>query len=446
MTPFMTGIKNTVDTALQMAVILRAMSVFFNQEGSDRDKAATPEYLKLIKLLGHDVVLIPCPWWTKVASIKWKQLGVEVMSDPNHLRRLESGNIAVKLGHASGGLCSIDIDDDNQFEEFLELNPRLKDSLLTKGARGGNIWVYIDGEYPPSKKTGPQSSWKIEWRADGNYTLISGLHPSGCNYRFLNEVKPVLIPFNAINFPDCVSSIFVTTATQRTQRTQRTQIHNNNYIYTPLVLHEALTFEQALDKYEGKIEATIPSCPGINHFSLFKVARIILSIIACCKRQLSYKELRTICSLWLKLNRSNLNPRLTEDDYFAELLESIAATRLNSEESEIVVAADRTKQGLYPNELNQLGKQKELSLLAGLCYNLSHLSDDGTFYLSIASIKEHLFPDQNKTTGYRRLMLLKAYGVIQQTKVGSLKGRKASEFVWVGMPADLENKAVSWSL
>jgi hypothetical protein len=41
-------------------------------------------------------------------------------------------------------------------------------------------------------------------------------------------------------------------------------------------------------------------------------------------------------------------------------------------------------------------------------------------------------------------MLLKAYGVIQQTKVGSLKSRKASEFVWIGMPTDLENKAVSW--
>jgi hypothetical protein len=430
-----------IDTALQRAVILRAMSVFFNQEGSDRDKAATPEYLKLIKLLGHDVVLIPCPWGTKVASIKWKQLGVESMSDSKHLRQLESGNIAVKLGHASGGLCSIDIDDDNQFEAFLELNPRLKDSLLTKGARGGNIWVYIDGEYPPSTNTGINSSWKIEWRAEGNYTMITGMHPSGCNYRFLNEVKPVLIPFNAINFPDCVSSIFVTTATQRTQRTQ---IHNNNYINIPLVLHEALTFEQALDKYEGKIEATIPSCPGINHFSLFKVARIVLSIIVCCKRQLSYKELRTICSLWCKLNRSNLNPSLTEDDYFAELLESIEATRLNSEECEIALAADRTKQGLYPDELNQLGKQKELGLLAGLCYNLSQMSEDGAFYLSIASIKEHLFPDQNKTTGYRRLMLLKAYGVIQQTKVGSLKSRKASEFVWIGMPTDLENKAVSW--
>ena len=35
---------------------------------------------------------------------------------------------------------------------------------------------------------------------------------------------------------------------------------------------------------------------------------------------------------------------------------------------------------------------------------------------------------------------------MQLRKVGSLKGRKASEFVWVGMPADLEDKAVSWSL
>jgi len=101
---------------------------------------------------------------------------------------------------------------------------------------------------------------------------------------------------------------------------------------------------------------------------------------------------------------------------------------------------------LYPDVLNQLGRQGELGLLAGFCYNLNQMADGGTFYLSVASIKEHLFPDQNKTTGYRRLMLLKAYGVIQQTKVGSLKGRKASEFVWVGMPTDLEDKAVAWNL
>ena len=202
MTRYKTTAIFCIDTAFQRAVILRAMSVLFKQEGSDRAKETTPEHLKLIKLLGHDVVLIPCRRGEKVASIKWKQLGVEVMSDPKHLRLLARSNIAVKLGKASGGLCSIDIDEDNQFEEFLELNPRLKDSLLTKGARSGNIWVYIDGEYPPSKKTGPQSSWKIEWRADGNYTLISGLHPNGFNYRFLNETQPLTVSLEDINWPE----------------------------------------------------------------------------------------------------------------------------------------------------------------------------------------------------------------------------------------------------
>ena len=52
-------------------------------------------YCTLHKLLGKNITLIPCRKGEKVASIKWKQLGVEVMSEPNHLRRLESGNIAV---------------------------------------------------------------------------------------------------------------------------------------------------------------------------------------------------------------------------------------------------------------------------------------------------------------------------------------------------------------
>ncbi|SVE55446.1 uncharacterized protein METZ01_LOCUS508300, partial [marine metagenome] len=48
-------------------------------------------YCTLQKLLGKNITLIPCPRGKKVASVQWKELGVEVMSDPNHLRRLESG-------------------------------------------------------------------------------------------------------------------------------------------------------------------------------------------------------------------------------------------------------------------------------------------------------------------------------------------------------------------
>ena len=59
------------------------------------------------------------------------------MQDSKYLKKLEGSNIAVKVGSASSGLCSIDIDDDSQYQAFLNLNPALKETLQTKGQRGG---------------------------------------------------------------------------------------------------------------------------------------------------------------------------------------------------------------------------------------------------------------------------------------------------------------------
>jgi hypothetical protein len=79
---------------------------------------------RLIKLLGSDVILIPCPLGQKATRFKWAETTVEVMADPAHLTKLTRGNIAVVLGSRSGGLCSIDIDDDELLEPFLAQNPR----------------------------------------------------------------------------------------------------------------------------------------------------------------------------------------------------------------------------------------------------------------------------------------------------------------------------------
>tara|TARA_Y100001954_G_C15405058_1_gene404612 strand:- start:309 stop:542 length:234 start_codon:yes stop_codon:yes gene_type:complete len=65
------------------------------------------------------------------------------MKDSKHLKMLEGSNIAVKIGSASIGLCSIDIDDDSQYHAFLNLNPALKETLQTKGQRWGKyLGVY----------------------------------------------------------------------------------------------------------------------------------------------------------------------------------------------------------------------------------------------------------------------------------------------------------------
>ena len=121
------------------------MSIF-NTENKNTTGSQEQGYKKLLSLLGPNVVLIPCLYGSKRAMISgWNKLSIECMKDSKHLKMLEGSNIAVKVGSASSGLCSIDIDDDSQYQAFLNLNPALKETLQTKGQRGGNIWVFVKG-------------------------------------------------------------------------------------------------------------------------------------------------------------------------------------------------------------------------------------------------------------------------------------------------------------
>jgi hypothetical protein len=70
---------------------------------------------------------------------------------PEYLASVNPGQ-NVLLGAASEGLCFIDIDNDNQLEAFLRLNPGLRESLISRGARNGNVWIRVQGKYPPSGK------------------------------------------------------------------------------------------------------------------------------------------------------------------------------------------------------------------------------------------------------------------------------------------------------
>ena len=74
------------------------------------------------------------------------------MEKPAYLQTLEAGNIGVAQGAVSNGLCSIDFDIEDFTESFLELNPKLSETLITRGARGCNIWVRCVFDYPRSAK------------------------------------------------------------------------------------------------------------------------------------------------------------------------------------------------------------------------------------------------------------------------------------------------------
>jgi len=159
----------------------------------------------LMQLLGDDVVFLPCKQRQKGSrDQEWQKYTVERMKDPDYIRRLNSASsLAVSLGAPSGGLCSIDIDDDADVEPFLELNPAFRSTLMSRGHRGANIWVRIKGDYPglAMLKRADGSEWG-EWRATGGCTMINGQHPNGVWYSRAPEVKPLDLPFANIVWPE----------------------------------------------------------------------------------------------------------------------------------------------------------------------------------------------------------------------------------------------------
>jgi hypothetical protein len=173
-----------------------------------RVERATNPVEEILALLG-DAVLVPNRRLTKKPIVKdWQKLTLESMSRPDHIRSFIGQNIGVLLGRASGGLCTIDIDNDSDVEHFLEDNPSLRDMMRTKRVRGCNIWLRMEGDYPASTSIKIGGKAFGEWRADRNQTIIYGAaidprkgETEPTPYRFLNRAQPIRIRFDEIQWP-----------------------------------------------------------------------------------------------------------------------------------------------------------------------------------------------------------------------------------------------------
>lgn len=165
----------------------------------------------LASRLGGKAVFLAVPKGEK-GPVKpgWQKITYEETQRQGYIERLITGNIGVLLGKASSGLCTIDIDSDTRAEEFAELNPKLAKTFQTKGARGRNFWVVIDGEFPPLHKIkAGQEDWG-EWRSDGGQTIVYGTHPSGVAYSYPNQGSSVVgIKFDEIVWPEDIQKPWV---------------------------------------------------------------------------------------------------------------------------------------------------------------------------------------------------------------------------------------------
>jgi phage/plasmid-associated DNA primase len=156
---------------------------------------------KLTAQLGDDVFFVPCEWGTKKPMVTYVERSFESTMSDAYRAVLDSSetNLAVYLGKASGGLCAIDFDSDEDLAAFLAVNPKLQATLRSRGSRGGMVWIRIQGEYPES--CNPEHK-HFEWRADKRLSTIYGRHPKGMDYTLTVDATPVTLAFAEIVWPD----------------------------------------------------------------------------------------------------------------------------------------------------------------------------------------------------------------------------------------------------
>ena len=105
----------------------------------------------LLALFQSVVLLVAWPSGKKgCKGVDFTQVTLRDMLDLEYRRKLAEGNIGVVQGEASGGIGSIDTDDDAGADEFLALNPGLRETLRSRGARGCNVWFYPEGDHVPA--------------------------------------------------------------------------------------------------------------------------------------------------------------------------------------------------------------------------------------------------------------------------------------------------------
>jgi hypothetical protein len=334
----------------------------------------------LLELLGP-ALLLPWPAGSKGGNKKWKHRQLADMNDATYLAKLaKPGNIGVSLGAVSNGLVTIDIDDDSHVEPFLEANPLLRHTLRTAAQRGCNIWVRCVGEYPRSCKLKNQCGNEIgEWRADGNQTIIAGIHPEGMPYQFVVEKPVITIDYDAIIWPDAILPPHATES-QRVRGVRREG--EKEVVCVDGECRQIRAFLGGNDV----IAQVAPTDYHQNNASLFKLGRLVKSYENAIGRKATHLELQFLFDRWCFVSRRFWShPR---DTYYAEFLQACHYARIGLDQNPIELAVHRARRAPLP-ELPDFTDER-IRLLAAICREMQVLTADNPFFLPTRKIGEIL--------------------------------------------------------
>ena len=345
---------------------------------------------ELIQLLGEPVLLLSWPLGTKGAKQKWKHLKAETdMKDSAYLLKFENGNIGVALGDKSGGLISIDWDEDEILDEFLKINSTINQTLVSKGKRGGNVWYRMIGEYPTRiVKLGRNSLPVGEWRSSGGQTIIHGRHPEGHQYQIVQKLPAKLISFDQIVWPSGVASPVSIGESRLLEvnhsndaESEETNDHPHTAFSNPLSSSVILCppLSSSVKSVEDCIRLSIPNEPHQNNSALFKFARCIKTLEAFEMRNFEMGEHVTAFDRWHceAKRRSVLRVEQSRDQYLMEYLEGYRKVKHLVLEAKLLkdawdMAIDPRA---YQPDFSSYFTSPIMHRMISWCYYIQHLAD-----------------------------------------------------------------------
>ena len=328
---------------------------------------------ELIRLLGEPVVFIAWPKGVKGDNRhKWGHLTPADMT-PEYLAKLPHGNIGVALGSVSGGLCAIDCDTDGLAESFIRLNPHLKGTLQTHGARGRVYWVRFKGPYLQAVKKLKSAAGDDlgEYRSTGGQSIVSGMHPDTQKpYSFVVRKPVVRVKFKSIRWPKEISNPPTLQRNRSHILCVSASLPSLPSLPTPSLWLSVKSIHQAVD-------LCIPEKEHQNNAVLFRLARAMLALKA------SQKETMRAFDLWYQKSAAcrMLRPGQSRDQYLVEFMNARRRAKLPLGAGPAEIAWKLASTTPPPPEA-KLFESPEGKLLVSLCWQMNKLAKGESWFLA----------------------------------------------------------------
>jgi hypothetical protein len=317
------------------------------------------------------------------------------------------------------------MDLDALVEPVVSLNPQLKGTLQTHGARGRVFWVRFKGDYPKrtTKLKTQRGENAGEFRANGSQSIIAGIHPVTRNpYQIVHRAKPAELEFRSIVWPPEIvnpptlylGGVGCTEETEETEVTEGT--NDTEVISTGLLLSPIQTIEDAL-------RVSMPSKVHENNRCLFTLARAVKAL----ERQrgnFSPKQLKDVFDQWHTRHAAFLRPGQAKEDYMMEFFSAYRGAKFPLGSVIIPRAWKLAQEQPLPREAGQFESRK-IQLLVALCRQLQIIAGKEPFFLS-ARTCQRLFRHESHSLAAKWLRGLIVLGILSEVKKGT--GLHASRY------------------